>query len=174
MSGEAKLFQMRLSAREGQKAQLHEQIQQLQLQIEGSQAQEAAKAKEIRLLGQELASVQVLWKQNLVPISRVTTLERDDARMEGERASLVANIAQSRGRIAELQLKVHQIDQDLSTEVGKELSEIRAKKSEYTERRVAAEDQLKRIDLVAPQDGKVFQRSVHTVGGVIQAGEAAC
>ena len=173
MSGEAKLFQMRLSAREGQKAQLHEQIQQLQLQIEGSQAQEAAKAKEIRLLGQELASVQVLWKQNLVPISRVTTLERDDARMEGERASLVANIAQSRGRIAELQLKVHQIDQDLSTEVGKELSEIRAKKSEYTERRVAAEDQLKRIDLVAPQDGKVFQRSIHTVGGVIQAGEAA-
>jgi HlyD family secretion protein len=53
------------------------------------------------------------------------------------------------------------------------LAEIRAKKSEYTERRVAAEDQLKRIDLVAPQDGKVFQRSVHTVGGVIQVGEAA-
>jgi membrane fusion protein, type I secretion system len=173
MSGEAKLFQMRRSAREGQKAQLHEQVQQLQLQIEGSQAQEAAKAKEIRLLGQELASVQVLWKQNLVPISRVTALERDDARMEGERASLVAGIAQSRGRIAELQLKIHQIDQDLSTEVGKELAEIRAKKSEYTERRVTAEDQLKRIDLVAPQDGKVFQRSVHTVGGVIQAGEAA-
>ena len=35
-----------------------------------------------------------------------------------------------------------------------------------------AEDQLKRFDLVAPQDGKVFQQSVHTVGGVIQAGEA--
>ena len=36
---------------------------------------------------------------------------------------------------------------------------------------MAAEDQSRRIDLVAPQDGKVFQRSVHTVGGVIQAGE---
>ena len=173
MSGEEKLFQMRRSARDGQKAQLHEQILQLQLQIEGSQAQEVAKAKEIRILAQELESVRVLWKQNLVPISRVTALERDDARLEGERASLVAGIAQSRGRIAELQLKIHQIDQDLSTEVGKELAEIRAKKSELTERRVAAEDQLKRIDLVAPQDGKVFQRSVHTVGGVLQAGEAA-
>ena len=36
---------------------------------------------------------------------------------------------------------------------------------------MAAEDQLKRIDLLAPQDGRVFQQAVHTVGGVIQAGE---
>ena len=171
MSGEQRLFEMRKAAREGQKAQLREQIQQLQLQIEGTQPQEAAKAKEVTLLMQELESVRVLWKQNLVQISRVTALERDAARLEGERASLVAAVAQGRGRIAELELKIHQIDQDLSTEVGKELAEIRAKKSELTERRVSAEDQLKRIDLVAPQDGRVFQRNVHTVGGVIQAGE---
>jgi len=171
MSGEQRLFEMRKAARDGQKAQLREQIQQLQLQIEGTQAQEAAKTKEVKLLMQELESVRVLWKQNLVQISRVTALERDAARLEGERASLIAAIAQGRGRIAELELKIHQIDQDLSTEVGKELAEIRAKKSELTERRVSAEDQLKRIDLVAPQDGRVFQRNVHTVGGVIQAGE---
>jgi HlyD family secretion protein len=171
MSGEQKLFEMRRTARDGQKAQLKEQIKQLNLQIDGTQAQEAAKGKELALLAQELEGVRTLWKQNLVPISRVTTLERDSARMEGERSALVASLAQSRGRIAELELKIHQIDQDLSTEVGKELAEIRAKRSEMTERRVAAEDQLKRIDLVAPQDGRVFQRNVHTVGGVIQAGE---
>lgn len=171
MSGEQKLFEMRRTARDGQKAQLREQIKQLNLQIDGTQAQEAAKAKELALLAQELEGVRTLWKQNLVPISRVTTLERDSARMEGERSALIASLAQSRGRIAELELKIHQIDQDLSTEVGKELAEIRAKRSEMTERRVAAEDQLKRIDLVAPQDGRVFQRNVHTVGGVIQAGE---
>ena len=171
MAGEKKLFEMRRTARAGQKAQLREQIQQLQLQIQGNQAQEAAKAKEIQLVAQELEGVRVLWKQNLVPISRVTVLERDSARLEGERASLVAAVAQNRGRIAELELKIHQIDQDLSTEVGKEMAENRAKKSEMTERRVAAEDQLKRIDLVAPQDGRIFQRNVHTVGGVIQAGE---
>ncbi|TAJ87903.1 MAG: HlyD family type I secretion periplasmic adaptor subunit [Reyranella sp.] len=171
MSGEQKLFEMRRTARDGQKAQLREQIKQLNLQIDGTQAQEVAKGKELALLAQELDGVRTLWKQNLVPISRVTTLERDSARMEGERSALVASLAQSRGRIAELELKIHQIDQDLSTEVGKELAEIRAKKSEMTERRVSAEDQLKRIDLVSPQDGKVFQRNVHTVGGVVQAGE---
>lgn len=171
MTGEQRLFEMRRTARDGQKAQLREQIKQLNLQIEGTEAQEAAKGKELKLLAQELEGVRVLWKQNLVPISRVTTLERDSARMEGERSALVASLAQSRGRIAELELKIHQIDQDLATEVGKELAEIRAKKSEMSERRVSAEDQLKRIDLVSPQNGKVFQRNVHTVGGVVQAGE---
>ncbi|WP_425069269.1 HlyD family type I secretion periplasmic adaptor subunit [Reyranella sp.] len=171
MTGEQRLFEMRRTARDGQKAQLREQIKQLNLQIEGTEAQEAAKGKELKLLAQELEGVRVLWKQNLVPISRVTTLERDAARMEGERSALVATLAQSRGRIAELELKIHQIDQDLATEVGKELAEIRAKKSEMTERRVSADDQLKRIDLVSPQNGKVFQRNVHTVGGVVQAGE---
>ena len=39
------------------------------------------------------------------------------------------------------------------------------------ERKVAAEDQLKRIDIRAPQDGIVHQSIVHTVGGVINAGE---
>ncbi len=37
------------------------------------------------------------------------------------------------------------------------------------ERKVAAEDQLKRIDIRAPQDGIVHQLAVHTIGGVIAA-----
>src|SRR5215203_1565530 len=40
------------------------------------------------------------------------------------------------------------------------------------ERKVAAEDQLKRIDIRAPQNGMVHQSTVHTVGGVITPGEA--
>jgi HlyD family secretion protein len=113
-----------------------------------------------------------LWNKNLAPFNRLTALERDGARLEGERGALIASAAQARGRIAETELKILQIDEDLRTDVGKELAEIRGKKSELVEKRVAAEDQLKRIDLIAPQGGKVFQQSVHTVGGVIQAGEA--
>jgi HlyD family secretion protein len=171
-TGEQKLFEIRRGAREGQKAQLKEQIAQLGQQVQGNLEQEAAKVKEIDWIQQELKGVRDLWKQNLAPFNRLTTLERDAARLEGERGALIASAAQARGRIAETELKILQIDEDLRTDVGKELAEIRGKKSELVEKRVAAEDQLKRIDLVAPQDGKVFQQSVHTVGGVIQAGEA--
>jgi HlyD family secretion protein len=171
-AGEQKLFEIRRGARQGQKAQLQEQIAQLGQQVQGNVEQEAAKVKEIDWIQQELKGVRDLWKQNLAPFNRLTTLERDGARLEGERGALIASAAQARGRIAETELKILQIDEDLRTDVGKELAEIRGKKSELVEKRVAAEDQLKRIDLVAPQDGKVFQQSVHTVGGVIQAGEA--
>jgi HlyD family secretion protein len=68
-------------------------------------------------------------------------------------------------------LQIIQIDQDLRTEVGKDLAEIRGKLSELVEKRVAAEDQLKRTDIRAPQDGLVHQLAVHTVGGVINPGE---
>jgi HlyD family secretion protein len=171
MAGETKLFDSRRSSREGQKAQLREQVAQLEQQVQGNKEQETAKAKEIDWVQQELKGVRELWKKNLVPFARVTTLERDGARLEGERGALLATIAQTRGRIAEIKLKILQITEDLYAEVAKELGEIRGKKAEMIERRIAAEDQLKRVDLTAPQDGKVFQRSVNTVGGVIQAGE---
>ena len=104
-------------------------------------------------------------------IQRVTALERDAARLEGERGQLIASIAQAKGKITETELQILQIDQDLRSEVAKELREIQGKIAELVERKVAAEDQLKRIDIRAPQDGMVHQSTVHTVGGVITAGE---
>ena len=69
-------------------------------------------------------------------------------------------------------MQIIQIDRDLSSEVAKETREIDGKIGEFVERKVTAEDQLKRIDIRAPQNGMVFQSNVHTVGGVITAGDA--
>src|SRR5215207_584811 len=171
VTGEQKLFEIRRAAREGQKAQLKERVGQLREQILGLNEQIVAKKREIELIGQELKGVRELWSKNLVQITRVTALERDAARLEGERGALVSSIAQTKGKITETELQILQGDQDLRTEVGKELAEIRAKVSELVEKKVAAEDQLKRVDIRAPQDGKVHQLSVHTVGGVVTPSE---
>lgn len=171
LAGEYKLFEMRRIARAGRKAQLDERIGQLRDQIRGLEEQIGAKDRETNFIDQELVGVRELWRKNLVQITRVTTLERDAARLHGERGALVAAIAEARGKITETTLQIMQVDQDLRTEVGKELAEIRAKASELVEKRVAAEDQLKRIDIRAPQDGTVQQLAQHTVGGVINAGE---
>jgi HlyD family secretion protein len=98
-------------------------------------------------------------------------LEREATRLDGEQAQLMAAVAQAKGKIAEIELKIIQIDQDLSSEVAKELRETDAKIGEFVERKISAEDQLQRVDIRAPQDGTVFQLSVHTVGGVIGPGE---
>ncbi|MEE1610246.1 HlyD family type I secretion periplasmic adaptor subunit [Microvirga sp. CF3016] len=169
--GEVRLFESRREARDGQKAQLKERISQLQEQIDGLDLQAAAKADEIQLIQSELTGVEQLWRKNLVPITRVTALKREETRLRGERGQLISNVAQAKGRISETALQILQIDQDLRSEVSKELREVQAKVAELVERRVAAEDQLKRIDIRAPQDGFVHQSIVHTVGGVINAGE---
>ena len=101
----------------------------------------------------------------------MTALERDATRLDGERGQLVASIAQAKGKVAELNLQIIQVDEDASSEVAKEMRETEGKIGEYVERKVAAADQLKRTDIRAPQTGTVFQSTVHTVGGVIPAGE---
>jgi HlyD family secretion protein len=171
MDSERKLFNLRKTARNGQKAQLQERVTQLGEEITGLAAQQNSKTKEIALLERELAGVRDLWKQNLVQLSRLTALEREAARLEGERGQLIASAAQAKGKIAETALQILQIDQDLASEVAKELREVDGKIGEFVERKVTAEDQLKRIDIRAPQDGTVFQLAVHTVGGVITAGD---
>ncbi len=167
VDGERRFFETRRSAREGQVAQLRERILQLKEQIQGLEDQVAAKQREIALIDEELKGVRVLWQKNLIQLARLTALERDAARLQGERGALVSNIAQTRGRMAETELQILQIDQDLRSEVSKDLAEIRSKTSEYVERKVAAEDQLRRIEIRAPQDGVVHQLTAHTVGGVI-------
>ena len=171
MSSESKLFDVRVTGRAGQKSQLRERIAQLKEQIEGLSAQERSKEQEIALVQQELTGVKDLYDKHLVQISRLTTLERDSARLNGERAQYVAARAEARGKISEIELQIIQIDRDLVSEVSKDLRETNDKLGELIERKVTAEDQLRRVEIRAPQDGIVEQSTVHTVGGVITAGD---
>ena len=53
----------------------------------------------------------------------------------------------------------------------KELREAQGREAELVEKRVLAEDQLKRVDIRSPQSGTVHQLAVHTVGGVVTTSE---
>jgi HlyD family secretion protein len=172
IASETKLFEVRVNGRAGQKAQLRERVMQLNEEIAGLTAQETAKNKEIALVEKELIGVRDLYDKHLVQISRLTTLERDAARLAGERAQYIASRAQAKGKITETELQIIQVDKDMISEVSKDLRETNDKTGEFVERKVTAEDQLRRIDIRAPQDGMVLQSTVHTVGGVITAGDA--
>ena len=170
IASESKLFEVRVNGRVGQKAQLRERIVQLNEEIAGLAAQEKAKDQEIALVEKELGGVRDLYDKHLVQISRLTTLERDAARLNGERAQYIASRAQAKGKITETELQIIQVDKDMVSDVSKDLRETNDKIGEFVERKVTAEDQLRRVDIRAPQDGMVLQSTVHTVGGVITAG----
>ena len=168
---ERKLFEARRKARLGQQDQLKQRIGQLDEEVAGINAQKQANDKELALIEQELEGTRDLWKKNLIPLNRLTTLEREEARLQGQGGQMIASAAATKGRIAETQLQILQIDQDFASDVAKDLRETDGKIGEYVERKVAAEDRLKRTDIRAPQDGIVFQSTANTIGGVITAGD---
>src|SRR5213075_450245 len=129
------------------KSQLRERVMQLNEEIGGLTAQEQAKDKEIVLVEKELVGVRSLYEQRLVQISRLTVLERDAARLSGESAQYIASRAQAKGKITETELQIIQVDKDMISEVSKDLRETNDKTGEFVERKVTAEDQLRRIDI---------------------------
>jgi membrane fusion protein, type I secretion system len=171
LSAESTLFQARATSRESQKGLLRNRIGQLNEEIAGLDAQVGSKAKQIELIAGELTGVQDLYDKRLVPLPRLTALQREAARIEGERGQLISTIAETKAKISEAQLQIVRIDQDFRTDVVKELGEVRGKEAELVERAVAARDLLDRIEMRAPVTGLIHQLNVHTIGGVIRAGD---
>jgi HlyD family secretion protein len=167
VDGERQLFRLRRESLLGQKKELRERVGQLKDEITGLTEQIEAKSQELELVQKELGGVRDLWDKKLVPVTRLTALERDAARLKGERGQLVASIAQTKGKISELEVQILQIDQSFRSDVAKELADVRGKVAELMERKVAAGDVLKKLDIRSPQDGIVQELAVHASGGVI-------
>lgn len=173
LDAEAALFKARRMARDGQKAQLTKRVSQLRDEIAGLKSQQEGRERQSILIEEELIGVRTLYQKNLVAISRKSALEREAANLLGQKGQIQATVAQTEGKIAETELQVIQIDDAMREEVMKELRELQARVAEFAERRIAAEDQLNRVEIRAPISGYVHQLAVHTVGGVITPAEPA-
>ncbi len=170
-SSEVSLFKSRAAARRSAKELLRSRAQQLEEQISGLDAQVKSKAAQHDLIAGELTGVDSLFQKGLVPLTRKTSLQREAARLDGERGQVVSAIAEAKSKISEAELQAVRVDQDFRSEVVKDLREAQDKEAELVEKSIAAQDLLKRVDLRSPTDGIVHQLSAHTIGGVIAAGE---
>lgn len=171
LNSETSLFKARSEGRASQKNLLQSKIAQLSQEASGLEAQVASKVKQLDLIAGELTGVQDLYDKRLVPLARLTTLQRETARIEGERGQLISSIAETKSKVDENQLQIARLDQDFRTDVVKELGETQGKEAELIQRGVSAQDQLDRIELRAPTSGTIHQLSVHTIGGVIRPGD---
>ncbi|MEO1206562.1 MAG: HlyD family type I secretion periplasmic adaptor subunit [Pseudomonadota bacterium] len=170
VNGEARLFKSRVHSHSKLVEQLRERVTQLKQEISGVEGQIKAKDQEIELIQDELEGLEELEQQQLVTKNRITSMRRQAVRLKGERAQLASSAAQSRGRIAEIEINILQREEDRKTDVVNELREVQSKLSELGERKIAALDQLRRVDITAPQGGIIHELSVHSKGAVIQPG----
>lgn len=171
INGEQILFVSRRESQAGQLSQLKERTAQLAQEADGIAAQIQAKTREIKLIADELTGLAGLEAKQLVTTTKLAALKREKARLEGEFGQYEAALAQTSGRRTEVSLQMARLDQEMRTEVVNDLREAQTKIAELVERKIAAADQLRRVDIRAPQDGLVHQLAVFTVGGVINPGE---
>ena len=167
---ESRLFQLRATARQGQEGQLKERVAQLKQEIDGFEGQAKAKQQEIVLVQQELTGVRKLYAQSLVTLSRLNALERSQVELSSDVAQLRSQTAEAKGKIAEIQLQIIQLAQEARTDAGNQLNDVENRLAELRQRKVAADDQYRRITIKAPQDGVVDKLSVHAAGAVIAPG----
>jgi len=172
LTGQERLFASQTASLTGRIKQLRERISQFNEEISGVEAQLRAKVNQKLLIEQELEAMSTLLDQGLVQATRVLALRREQERLAGETGQHQAEVARARGQIGEVEIQILQLQDDALTTTLTELREAEAKIAEFDERRIAVSAKLKRIDIRSPRNGFVHQLAVHTIGGVIGAGDA--
>ena len=171
VAGQKNLFNALRAARLGRTSQLEERVIQLAKEIIGLDAQLTAKKEQLQLISTELATIEDLYKKKLVSITRVLSLKRERSSLSGQLGELDANIAKTRGQIVEIKLQVIQMDNEDRSKDLSELRDVESRLAELSERRIATRAKLSRTKIRAPQSGFIHQLAVHTINGVISAGE---
>lgn len=171
IAGEVALFETRRATREGQSAQLRERMVQLREEERSIRELVSLRARESRLVGKELQDIQNLYQQGWATRTRLTALQREQARLSGERLQFATDAVRAQGRGSEIEIEILRRRSEFKTEVVDQLRDVQVRLAELRERRVTAADVLSRIEIRAPVAGVVHGSVVHTVGGVIAAGD---
>ena len=170
VTGQRRLFETKQQVLKQQELQLRERIYQLEQQVEGLNSVEVARKQQLSIARDELTKLSELAKKGLVPMTRWTPVQRDEAGLVGELGQTEAEKAKVRGQIAEVKLKLIEIKQGYRKEALDDLQAVEGELSQLVEKRVALETKLQRLDIRAPVSGRIQELALHTVGGVVGAG----
>lgn len=164
-------FVSRRDAMLGQTSILEAQVSQIDSEIKGLELQKATAEAQLVSVNDELKGLKELLAKNLVPLPRVTTMEREQLRLKGTIAQTTIDTAKAGQRIGEVRLKIAELRQERSNEASKLLPDTRKQISDIRQQLIVASDLLQRVEVRAPASGTIQQLRVFTVGGVIRAGE---
>lgn len=171
VSTQTELLKARRLTRDQQIDQLKERQTQVNKQIEGLNSRIEGLDEQIALIEGDLEGQRELLKKGLTQRSRVTGLERDLSQAKGNKEEANASIAESKAKIAEIQLALINVSSQMREEAIKELNETEARVAELRERRNSILETLSRIEVKAPMSGRVFNSTVHAVRQVVRAAE---
>lgn len=168
MAGQERLMAARSESIAQEIDQLEKRRGQITNQIEGIAAQEAALTRQLELIESELADQQSLLDRGLAQVTRVLSLQREQARLSGQVGELAASKAQAAGRITEIEVEILKLGSRRREEAITNLRDIQYRELELLEERRALLEQLNRMDIRAPVDGVVYGLTVFALRAVVR------
>lgn len=171
LNNQSQIFRSRTAAAHSQVSIVEQKIAQHRQQIRGLNDQVAAQGRQLALLQEEIGPVRRLLAQGYSSKPRLLNLEQRVEELQGQRAQNLAAIAQTEQAIAEAELQIVNLRQQMMTDTVKELKDTQLQLSELGEQMRTSADVLDRVGVVAPLDGFVTGLNVHTLGGVVSPGE---
>lgn len=164
---EAAQFRARREALESQVAVLRKQIAQTQDEARALDDQIAAEARAINLQKDELAVNEKLLKENFVQRTRLMALERAVAEYEARWGEHRAELAKTRQRTSELELRILSMRNTYMQGATDELKETTARIFDLEERLRPSRDAAERQTVRAPAAGEVVGLRVFSAGAVV-------
>lgn len=172
VAGQQGIFVSRLQSMAGQASIIRQKIAQLQAEIGAHHAQAMSADEQMRLARDETEDIRSLLKQGLSTKPRLLAMERQIAKLQGDKGQFMGMAARAQQMIAEANLELTNLRSTRAKEVTEELRDVQTKLAEFDERLRAAVDVSRRTALVAPQAGRIVNIKQFTPGGVIQPGQA--
>lgn len=161
----------RTGAVSAQQSVLGERASQLVKQQSGYTSQRDSLIEQQRLIGEELTGLRSIADKGFASMNRVRELERQQAELKGQQASMEAEYARAGEGIGETHMQSLSVSRDRLQQIESDLKDTQAKISETLPKLVATREQLQHSLVRAPATGQVVGLQVFTVGGVVAPGQ---
>lgn len=143
----------------------------LQQQLQGYEGVKRNYDAQMRFQQQELEGLRDLAREGYVPRNKLFESERNAAQLAGQIASGIGDVGRTRQAINESRLKALQAQQEFRRDAETQLSEVSAEAAGFADQMLALQFEVDNAAIRAPVSGQVMDVSIHTVGGVVQAGQ---
>lgn len=168
---ERRLYESKREEISTQVSMAQNQLSQRQQELNEMRARKAQAERGLELLQKELNVTRPLVRTGAVSEVEVLRLERDQARLRGDRDQASAQISRVQASIAEAQRRIDEVQLNARNLMSAELSETMSRLSALNEGGRALADKVAKAEIKSPVRGTVKRLLVNTVGGVVQPGK---
>jgi len=168
---EARLYESRRAEISAQISISQNQLSQRQQELNEVKARKEQAERTLELMTRELNATRPMIASGAVSEVEVLRLEREIARMKGDREQATAQISRVQAAILEATRKIEEVTLTSRNQMSGELSETMGKLAAMNESGKTLEDKVKKADVRSPMRGIVKRLLVNTLGAVVQPGK---